>query len=315
MANLSKPVPDPDNLRPSRKRALGEKLANTDNIDVGAVKRRKLAGLDKIAHPPKASTSQSNVKHTKSNTLSAKPKPGPSMTQSRQASIEIEEEEEICHNAGPPKNPTSILEEVDKNDHAAVVSNESDESRSESGIDDNSEETEQQELGTIFCKIILSKTNERILERLKKDWHTPIYAFFHPDPEINYVDGRRVHDFICNAKVCKGKGKSPRRVRRYLDTSDKKSTGSMRRHAKVCWGEENVARADESANINASREALKNAKLIDGTITAVFERTGKGKITYSARQHTKAETRYENLSLLFRPFLIPIYFCSPAPRL
>jgi hypothetical protein len=100
-----------------------------------------------------------------------------------------------------------------------------------------------------------------------------------------------VHDFTCNAKVCKGRGKNPRLVRRYLDTSDSKSTGSLRRHAKICWGEENIARADEAKNIEQARQALKDAKLINGTITAVFERTGKGKITYAARQHTKSETR------------------------
>jgi hypothetical protein len=90
-----------------------------------------------------------------------------------------------------------------------------------------------------------------------------------------------VHDFTCNAKVCKGKGKNSRLVRRYLDTRDSKSTGSLRRHAKVCWGEENVARADEVKNIDDARQALKGAKLINGTITAVFERIGKGKISYA----------------------------------
>ena len=84
---------------------------------------------------------------------------------------------------------------------------------------------------------------------------------------------------------------NPRLVRRYLDTSDSKSTGSLRRHAKLCWGEENVARADEVKNIGEARLALKDAKVVNGTITAAFERTGKGKITYSARQHTKSETR------------------------
>ena len=106
-----------------------------------------------------------------------------------------------------------------------------------------------------------------------------------------------MHDFTCNAKVCKGKGNNSRLVHRYLDTSDKNSTGSLRRHAKLCWGEENIARADEAKNIEEARRALKEAKLINGTITAVFERTGKGKVTYSARQHTKSETRYV-LSLL-----------------
>jgi hypothetical protein len=131
-----------------------------------------------------------------------------------------------------------------------------------------------------------------LLEKLKKDWRSPIYAFFHPNPATNYIDGRRVHDFTCNAKVCRGKGKEPRIIRRYLDKSDSKSTSGLRRHARICWGEENVARADDAKNIDAARQALKDSKLIDGRITAVFKRTGKGKVTYSTSQHTRAETRY-----------------------
>ena len=81
-------------------------------------------------------------------------------------------------------------------------------------------------------------------------------------------------------------------VRRYLDTGDKKSTSGLRRHAKVCWGDEVVERASEAGDIKSARRALDGAKLRrDGSITAVFERNGKGKLTYSHRQHTTAETR------------------------
>lgn len=127
--------------------------------------------------------------------------------------------------------------------------------------------------------------------RLRRDWRSPIYAFFSPEVAITYVNGRRAHDFTCSAKNCKGKGSNPRLVRRYLDKKDKGSTSGLRRHAKICWGEENVERAVEAKNIESARNALKKAKLLDGSITAVFKRTGKGKITYSHRQHTKAETR------------------------
>jgi len=109
--------------------------------------------------------------------------------------------------------------------------------------------------------------------------------------EISYVDGRRVHDFTCAAKQCKGKGKNPRLVWRYLDTSDKKSTSGLRRHAVICWREEIVKEASAAMDIASARDALKGAVQRDGSITAVFERTGKGKVTYSYRQHTKAETR------------------------
>jgi hypothetical protein len=59
----------------------------------------------------------------------------------------------------------------------------------------------------------------------------------------------------------------------------------------MCWGEDNIGRADEAKNLEEARQAIKDAKLINGTISAVFQRTGKGKITYSTRQHTRAETR------------------------
>lgn len=128
--------------------------------------------------------------------------------------------------------------------------------------------------------------------RLSREWTSPVYAFFHPIPDVLYVDGRRVHGFTCTARMCKGKGKGdPRVVRRYLDKADRTSTSNMRKHAKLCWGEETVAAAS-NRNATEVRNGLKSGKVEpDGSITAVFERTGKGKVTYSHRQHTKTQTR------------------------
>lgn len=89
-------------------------------------------------------------------------------------------------------------------------------------------------------------------------------------------------------------------VRRYLDTGDAKSTSNLRKHAKICWGEETVVAADQTRDIDAAREALKKIK--DGSITEAFERVAKGKPgkrTYSHRQHTTTESRY--VSVLQRP--------------
>ena len=116
--------------------------------------------------------------------------------------------------------------------------------------------------------------------RLQKDWRSAVYAFFRPDVNISYINGRRAHNFTCAAKNCKGRGKDRRIVRRYLDKKDSKSTGSLNRHAKMCWGEDIVRQATEAGNIESARQALKDAKLIDGSITAVFNRMGKGKITW-----------------------------------
>ncbi|KDR67834.1 hypothetical protein GALMADRAFT_79372 [Galerina marginata CBS 339.88] len=128
---------------------------------------------------------------------------------------------------------------------------------------------------------------EAELKRLSKDWNSPIYVFFKPEPAIEYVKGRCVHVFECAAKPCKGRGGCY--VRRYLDTGDAKSTGNLRKHAKVCWGEDAVAAADDTKDVRAAREALGLMKNANRSITAVFKRIGKDKITYSHRQHTKTE--------------------------
>jgi hypothetical protein len=65
----------------------------------------------------------------------------------------------------------------------------------------------------------------------------------------------------------------------------------MRKHAKICWGAETVAAADATKDLNAARDVLTQSKLKDGSITAEFTRIGKGKVTYSHRQHTKTEAR------------------------
>ncbi|KAJ3487515.1 hypothetical protein NLJ89_g11705 [Agrocybe chaxingu] len=139
---------------------------------------------------------------------------------------------------------------------------------------DESEDTEEED-----------NSSEAELDRLKKEWISPIYAFFKPTPDIGYEKGRRYHEFRCAAKGCK-KG-----VRRFLDKSDAKSTSNMQKHAKSCWGTETVEIADEAANLNEARKMVGSLK--DGSITAAFERKGKGCVTYSHRQHTKAETKAE----------------------
>jgi len=57
-----------------------------------------------------------------------------------------------------------------------------------------------------------------------------------------------------------------------------------------CWGQENVDNSDNASNIELASEVLKGAELRDGSITAVFERTGKGKVSYSHQNHTEEET-------------------------
>jgi DNA phosphorothioation-dependent restriction protein DptG len=98
--------------------------------------------------------------------------------------------------------------------------------------------------------------------------------------------------FECLVKPCKGKGRNPRCVNRFLDKKDAKSTGNLRKHARLCWGDETVRAGDETKDILAAREAVKKNQLKDGSLTAVFERIGKGTATYSHRQHMKTESKW-----------------------
>ena len=140
----------------------------------------------------------------------------------------------------------------------------------------------------ILCYLLISP-----LERLSEDWVSPIYAFFQRTPAIVTIDGRHVHEFQCTASNCKGCGKDPRIVRRYLDKSNQNSTGNLRKHVRHCWGDEILCGADKCGDLESTREGLNRCKKdVDGSITTAFERIRKGKITYSHCQHDKTQTRF-----------------------
>jgi len=120
------------------------------------------------------------------------------------------------------------------------------------------------------------------LQRLRKEWTSPIYAFFKSSPAIRYVGTRRVHVFECLAEHCKAKGKNPRFVNRYLDKTDARSTSNLRRHVKNCWGVDILAAADKNKDLDAVRAVVgKMPELKDGrSLAAAIEGLGKGKLTY-----------------------------------
>jgi hypothetical protein len=122
------------------------------------------------------------------------------------------------------------------------------------------------------------------------EWNSPIYVFFNQTPSIVYIKERRVHEFECAATRCLGKGNG-RIVCRYLDTGDAKSTSNLRKHTKICWGEDAVAAADGTKNVQAAREALGKIKSANSSITDAFQQVAKGTVTYSHRQHTTTEAR------------------------
>lgn len=95
---------------------------------------------------------------------------------------------------------------------------------------------------------------------------------------------------LFTANHCKVKSRG---VRRFLDTGDAKSTSNMQKHAKKCWSNEVVASADKAGNVNEVRNAMLKGTVDLGLITAAFERKGKGKVTFSHRQHTKSEALVE----------------------
>jgi hypothetical protein len=67
----------------------------------------------------------------------------------------------------------------------------------------------------------------------------------------------------------------------------------MRKHAKTCWGADILASADTAKHVDEVRATTVKGILNPQSITAAFERKGKGKVTFSHRQHTKTESRAE----------------------
>ncbi|KAG1853814.1 hypothetical protein C8R48DRAFT_610603, partial [Suillus tomentosus] len=109
------------------------------------------------------------------------------------------------------------------------------------------------------------------------EWVSPVYAFFHPTPNIVKIGGRQAHKFKCQTKGCKAK------VRHFLDKGDARSTGNMRKHVRGCWGEDVLQAADQAKDANEVCTKLVGSFLRNGSITALFEHKGKGKVTYSHR--------------------------------
>jgi uncharacterized DUF497 family protein len=95
------------------------------------------------------------------------------------------------------------------------------------------------------------------------------------------------------------------RIRRFVDRDT--STSNLIKHAKKCWGEDTVTAASTAKDAKEVRDKVVGSILKNGSLTASFEIKGKGKVRYSHRQHTKAETRGEIVKWVsesLRPFQI-----------
>ncbi|PPQ84551.1 hypothetical protein CVT26_002898 [Gymnopilus dilepis] len=273
---------------PSNSMPADSALVNVDVID-GPRKRRPSEHVTENSDPlaqKRAKTAHSAMKaSTKVAPAPTKAPPTKSSTTTHQASVEDLAEPTLPPRP-QPRNPSHILEAADGRDDG-VATSASDLPDLETVDTHDNDNKEEEEEGSD------SKDDEAELSKiacLMKKWNTPVYAFFKPRPAIAYVEGRKVHVFECGASHCKCKTHA---MQRYIDTGDVSSTSNLCWHATQCWGEEAIAAVQETCNLQGSQEVLSGIKEVNGSITAALERVGKEKVTYSHRQHTKAESRAE----------------------
>lgn len=82
-------------------------------------------------------------------------------------------------------------------------------------------------------------------------------------------------------------------VQRYLDTTDRNSTGNLRKHAQLCWGDEILRGEDACGDLDSARAGLERVReKKDGSLTVAFKWKGEGVVTYSHCQHSRAQTRF-----------------------
>lgn len=174
-----------------------------------------------------------------------------------------------------PRGDESRRTESDVEDDAINISD-------DSSAEDKDAEAELSTL-LILNRLLIADLHEP--EKMSKQWTSPVYAFFEPIPVIENVNGRRCHVFKCCARGCKFT------ARRFLDKGDKSSTGNLIRHVKNCWREDAWIAASACRNADDAQKSVTLPLVRNGTITGVFERKGKGKVTYSHVQHTREETK------------------------
>ena len=103
--------------------------------------------------------------------------------------------------------------------------------------------------------------------------------------QIVEKEGWRAHEFKC----CKGQCNAT--VRWFLDTKDAGSTGNLCKHIKKCWGNEVMSTADMAKDADEVQSTIVPKFLKDESITAIFERKAKGRVTYSHHPYTRSETK------------------------
>ena len=92
------------------------------------------------------------------------------------------------------------------------------------------------------------ETDRLHAEQIMKDPNSPIYAFFSPVSDIEYVNSQHSHVFRCLAKSCNQK------VWCYLDKSNRVLMGNMHKHIHLCVTQ--VDRLTSRSRILTLREVL-----------------------------------------------------------
>ncbi|KAF7761286.1 hypothetical protein Agabi119p4_10695 [Agaricus bisporus var. burnettii] len=149
-----------------------------------------------------------------------------------------------------------------------------------------------------------SRDPQEALDKLYQTYKSSIYVFF--KPPVYRVEGKkRFHVFECAATRCKNV--HGREVKRNIDTTNATSTSNLKVHAVKCFGA-NVVESVGNANLDDARGIMKDKNnLRDSSITAAFEKLGKGKVTYSTLPPSSLQTRANHvrwMSESMRPFSI-----------
>ena len=71
--------------------------------------------------------------------------------------------------------------------------------------------------------------------------------------------------------LARARGKSSRSVNHYVDKSDVSLTSNLRKHAKICWGDDVVKAADEMKDLTRVRAIVVKLGLGNASIMAIFE--------------------------------------------
>lgn len=128
----------------------------------------------------------------------------------------------------------------------------------------------------------------------KKTWRSVVYAFYKERPKVvrknNKKGVRTTYLEFCCVKCSKT----------YLrgTGSDSGSTGVMRDHIPVCWGED-VWNEAKNLDLDPAKDVVKKFKTLKNVkLTEMFSRVPGSKETYSLAPPSREEIRYGHVRLL-----------------